>query len=338
MDTILLLEDEDTLRRSMARGLAKLHDVEILEAATVAEARAFLEHRRPRLAISDFDLPDGTGLELVAALEKNGLRVPIVFISAYVAKFRSRLPPTGDFEVYEKPLALDRLRAIVEDKLVGEPPPSPFSVTDYVQLAGMGGHTVAIEVTSVAGRGRIVVRSGQVWTAQDERGTGLEAFRRLAFLAAPAIRVRTLEGDDPGPRDIRGSAEAVLLEAARQHDERGRDEPPEVQNAALPSVLPSVRPPPRPSSRPTTTPPQIARRPITIPSPPQAPRETLLSAQPLSTGAKFRFEELFDRGVDALLKKDYRAAYLCFAEASEIDPNDGRVRANLKRLAALGFG
>jgi CheY-like chemotaxis protein len=333
MDTILLLEDEDTLRRSMARGLAKLHDVEILEAATVAEARAFLEHRRPRLAISDFDLPDGTGLELVAALEKNGLRVPVVFISAYVAKFRSRLPPTGDFEVYEKPLALDRLRAIVEDKLVGEPPPSPFSVTDYVQLAGMGGHTVAIEVTSVAGRGRIVVRSGQVWTAQDERGTGLEAFRRLAFLAAPAIRVRTLEGDDPGPRDIRGSAEAVLLEAARQQDERGRGEPPEVANP----VVPSGRPPPRPSSRPTTTPPQIARRPTTIPSPPPAPRETLLSAQPLTASAKFRFEELFDRGVDALLKKDYRAAYACFSEASDIDPHDGRVRANLKRLAALGF-
>lgn len=325
MDTILLLEDEDTLRRSMARGLAKLHDVEILEAATVTEARAFLEHRRPRLVISDFDLPDGTGLELVAALEKHGLRAPVVFISAYVAKFRSRLPPTGDFEVYEKPLALERLRAIVEDKLAGDPPPSPFSVTDYVQLAGMGGHTVGIEVTSVAGRGRIVVRNGQVWTAQDERGTGIEAFRRLAFLAAPAIRVRTLDSDDPGPRDIRGSAEAVLLEAARQQDERGRGEAPVVAPPPAPSV------PPRPSSRPTTTPPQILKKVSTVPSTLRPP------PPPPSPGAKFQFEELFDRGVDALLKKDYRAAYACFSEASELDPNDGRVRANLKRLAALGY-
>jgi alpha-galactosidase/6-phospho-beta-glucosidase family protein len=50
------------------------------------------------------------------------------------------------------------------------------------------------------------------------------------------------------------------------------------------------------------------------------------------------FDELYDRGVDALLAKDYRAAFLAFLDANQMRPEDRRVLANLQRLRDMGQG
>ena len=49
------------------------------------------------------------------------------------------------------------------------------------------------------------------------------------------------------------------------------------------------------------------------------------------------FDELFERGVDALLAKDYARALAAFREANELSPDDRRVVANLTRLKEMGF-
>ena len=49
------------------------------------------------------------------------------------------------------------------------------------------------------------------------------------------------------------------------------------------------------------------------------------------------FDEAFERGVDSLLTKDYKAAYIAFSEAERLSAGDRRVRANLERLRAMGF-
>jgi Flp pilus assembly protein TadD len=48
------------------------------------------------------------------------------------------------------------------------------------------------------------------------------------------------------------------------------------------------------------------------------------------------FERAYDDAVQALLAKDYEAAYRHFLEAQYHEPDDRRVRANLERLLALG--
>jgi hypothetical protein len=104
----------------------------------------------------------------------------------------------------------------------------PFSVADYVQLAGLGGHSVVVSVDAgFSARGEIVVRKGQAWWAKDAHGEGEEAFRRLIIAGglqsrAPA-RCRPL-GAVPVPRNIQSSLESLLLDTARAWDE-GRREP-----------------------------------------------------------------------------------------------------------------
>lgn len=328
---ILIVEDEQTLRHSMVRGLSKLTGVELADAATATEARRAIAQKKPDLVISDLSLPDGSGIDVASELDRLGHRIPIVFISAFLGKYKSRIPTRNDIEVYEKPVPLEQLRSIVERRLgVEDEAPSPFGVADYVQLAGMGRHSVLIEVRGSTGRGEVFIHRGELWSAADKLGNGLEAFRRLAFLQSAQVTCRTLGRDDLPPRNIDGSAESVLLDAARAFDERGKtaSDLDENWDAAFTETRKNtVVPPAPPSSRPATPRGSI-----------RAARRSSRPAPALSAAARAKaFDDAYERGVDALLEKDYPTALVAFKEARELKPDDRRVVANLTRLRDMGY-
>ncbi len=80
---ILYVEDNPTDADLARRGLLR-HDprVEVEIAATLAEARAALA-RRPdyELVLSDVNLPDGSGLELLAEIRERGLPLAVVILT-----------------------------------------------------------------------------------------------------------------------------------------------------------------------------------------------------------------------------------------------------------------
>lgn len=331
--SILVVEDETALRLSMVRGLSKLPGLRIRDTGTVREGKEAVQGERPDLIISDLDLPDGLGIELAAEVDRLGMQIPIVFVSAYVGKFRHRMPSRGDFEVYEKPLALERLRAVVEEKLSlrVDTGMSPFGVADYVQLAAMGRHSVLIDVVSAVGRGEILIKRGEVWSAKDRLGRGLEAFRRLAFLGTAQVTCRTLDPQKAPPRDIEGSAESVLLDAARSHDEAGRESSAGIDDGWS-DVWGDEPAQGRGANGRTSSPPEAA-----LPNRGPVGRPPSIRPIGLSPPVADRFGDAFDRGVDALLAKDYSTARAAFVEANELAPNDRRVLANLARLREMGF-
>jgi DNA-binding NtrC family response regulator len=292
---VIVVEDQPVLRASMVRGLSKLPGVEIVDAGTVSDARALVGALDASLLISDLDLPDGSGLELPAEMERLGKRCPIVFVTAFAGRYRGQIPARPDIEVHEKPLNISRLRALVTAHL-GRPEAaavsSPFSVADYVQLAAMGRRSVQLEVRrGKSACGAIIIKAGEIWTASDGSGDGFPAFCRLAF--APNVTIACYAvTEELGERTIHGTTENTLLEAARLLDEG------------------CIRP----------------EEEITLP-PSSHERLPALS-----------FDELYDRGVDALLAKDYRAAFLAFLDANRMRPEDRRVLANLQRLRDMGQG
>lgn len=221
MHTLLIVEDEPVLRASMVRGLAKLPGLEIVDAGTRAEATALLSAIPPDLLISDLDLPDGSGIELLAELDRRALRIPVLFVSAHLRRFR--VPQRPGLELLEKPVPLSRLREIVTTRLGSARDSGPaFGLTDYVQLAGMGRRSVKLTLLRDGARiGEVLIRDGEAWHAEDALGTGLPAFRRLVLAADVLVEA---EAERPnGPRTLEGSCEHVLLEAARIEDEQRRD-------------------------------------------------------------------------------------------------------------------
>jgi CheY-like chemotaxis protein len=226
---VLIVEDERTLLNSMVRGLSKLPDLEVVGAATLAEALVHIDHAPPQLIFSDIDLPDRSGLELIGELGRRGLRCPLTFVSAYTKAFAPQIPRHSKVRVVEKPVSLERLRELAREQLgeqSGASDETPFGVPDYLQIAGLGQHSVVISVGAEASPlGVLVVYGGSLWSARDAHGDGDEAVMRLAFTRGQRVGVRTLSGD-PGPRDVHQGWETLLMESARRADERARDSNP----------------------------------------------------------------------------------------------------------------
>lgn len=311
LPTVLVVEDEPTLRASVVRGLSRAVRATVVGAGTVAEARRALDATPPALMISDIDLPDGTALELFGDLDARGLRIPIVFVSSYVRHYEGRLPTRPGIETHDKPLPLERLKRIVEQALskIGEPDRSPFMAADYLQLAGIGRKSVLIEVRTPAGEGSIFVCAGSVIAAMDTKGHGMAAFRRIVF-AEGDVTCRSLRtGETPAP-NLEGSCEELLMEAARQNDE--------APSCAEDDV----------SSGWTVPPPRFAS------SPPPAAAPSIPPEKPVSASLH-SFENAYESGVEALLDRRYEEALRLFTRARELRPDDSRVNANLARLPAL---
>lgn len=304
MATLLVVEDEPVLRASVVRGLAKLSGVEIMDAGTTTEARKLIAAMPPAMMISDLDLPDGSGVELLVDLERRGLRIPVVFASGFLRRFQ--IPARDDIVLLEKPVALATLRRLVTERLGGAPQASPFGLADYVQLAGLGRRSVHLVVhREGAVVGEVVIREGEAWHASDARGSGVEAFRRLV-----TTRDVTVEAKHPTDtaRTLTGSCEQVLLDTMRLEDEAHREEDADLAWDDL-----------------------TARRKSSLP-PPSKGRDDRPAAW-----VQRSFEELYERGVEALLDKRYADAFAAFTEASELSRTPS-LDANLTRLRSMGYG
>ena len=108
---VLVVEDEPTLRRIIARNLAgRGHYVR--EAGTAAEAVTALLAAPPDLLLLDLNLPDCTGWDVLRKLRAHGLTVPTVVISA-VRVSQQRLAEFRPLAYLPKPFPLEALLRVV---------------------------------------------------------------------------------------------------------------------------------------------------------------------------------------------------------------------------------
>jgi CheY-like chemotaxis protein len=322
---LLIIEDEPDLRAAEVRGLAKLPDLCVADCGTLGEALSILDATPQDLVICDIDLPDRSGIELLGELGRRSLNTPVLFVSAYLKAYRAQIPPHANVEVLEKPVALDTLRQRVMEKLLVTPAArTPFGVPDYLQLACMGKHSLRIDIgLPDGGTANVMVQRGEVWSARDAQGTGVEAFCRIAFQKDARVDCRGFQ-DDPGPRNIQIGWEQLLMDAARVFDEaqRGRG------GASAAAVA---------DDDPLGGLSDFGEE--EAPAPPVPPAPVAAAAPQAALPANDEaFKRVLDEGVEALLSKSYPDALSAFQRARELRPSDPLVAANLKRLAQLGFG
>ncbi|CAM2011043.1 response regulator [Acanthopleuribacter pedis] len=227
MRRILVLEDEFFLLDSMTRYLRGMADVRVYGYSTLKAACQGLRDHPPDLVFSDIRLPDGSGLGLIKEMQQLGTAAPLVFISAYSADHRHAIPNSGNITVLEKPVSLKKLRDLAEQKLrrPDESGEFQFDLSDYLQIAAMGRHSVRI---SCGDYGAIVILEGQPWHAEDTAGQGTPAFNRIVAnwethkQEVPVICSQQDVGT-AGPQTLIGTLDGLLLDALRAFDEAGRD-------------------------------------------------------------------------------------------------------------------
>lgn len=81
---ILLADDHKLVRAGLVLVLKQMQDgVELLEAGTSLEAIAMAEENKDlELVLMDLDLPDGSGLEALSAINAKAPTLPVVILSA----------------------------------------------------------------------------------------------------------------------------------------------------------------------------------------------------------------------------------------------------------------
>ena len=112
-DSILVVEDDPTLVRAITRNLT-VRGFAARSATSVAAALAALQVQRPDLILLDIDLPDGSGWEVLRALNGgHDAQVPAIVMSALRPNPRlcAELKTVGELE---KPFPMESLLRLVE--------------------------------------------------------------------------------------------------------------------------------------------------------------------------------------------------------------------------------
>lgn len=79
---ILLVDDDEALRKTLAEQLAVDGEFICSEAGTAAEALVVAQREKPDAVLLDVGLPDGDGRQVCQALRKAGISVPIIMVTA----------------------------------------------------------------------------------------------------------------------------------------------------------------------------------------------------------------------------------------------------------------
>ena len=80
--TVLIIDDEETARQNVTTFLTS-RDYEVTGAATLKEARTFIQQDRADIILLDVQLPDGYGPSLLDEIAHLPARPPVILITAY---------------------------------------------------------------------------------------------------------------------------------------------------------------------------------------------------------------------------------------------------------------
>ncbi|SRR6056297_578051 len=84
---VLLVDDSGVMRKIIARGLNRLWVKEVIEAGDGVEAlELFGDGAGFDLVVTDWNMPNMNGLELVTAIRASGNKIPIIMITTETEK------------------------------------------------------------------------------------------------------------------------------------------------------------------------------------------------------------------------------------------------------------
>ncbi|MHB1677326.1 MAG: sigma-54-dependent transcriptional regulator [Sulfuriferula sp.] len=115
--TVLIVDDEADILELLEITLLKM-GLEVMKAASVAEAIACLKLTEFSLCLTDMRLPDGDGLEIVRYIQTERPRIPVAVFTAHGNTDNAVVAlKAGAFDYINKPVTLEQLRTLVKSAL-----------------------------------------------------------------------------------------------------------------------------------------------------------------------------------------------------------------------------
>jgi DNA-binding NtrC family response regulator len=117
MNTVLIVDDEDYIREELGSIIAS-DDRQVLLAADGAEALRILDAEKVDLVITDINMPNVDGFELIERAHEKRPALPIITITAYGSTQTAvRALKTGAYDFVTKPFSVEEISNIVAHTL-----------------------------------------------------------------------------------------------------------------------------------------------------------------------------------------------------------------------------
>jgi two-component system response regulator AtoC/two-component system nitrogen regulation response regulator NtrX len=110
---ILIVDDEESARYGIRRALED-KEAQIFEAGSAEAARAVVKIHHPEVMLTDINMPEEDGIDLMKSLADDPLKPVVVMITAYgSAKVAVEAMKSGAYDYVTKPFEIEELRLVV---------------------------------------------------------------------------------------------------------------------------------------------------------------------------------------------------------------------------------
>jgi len=117
MTKILIIDDDESTRETLRLYLAEV-GYETFAAANGTEGLDLWKRENPELIISDVNLPDANGLEIMARMKESDPNLPVIIITAFDdMKSTIAAMQKGAYDYLEKPIDINRLKISIQRAL-----------------------------------------------------------------------------------------------------------------------------------------------------------------------------------------------------------------------------
>ena len=180
--TALIVDDEPDIRDLLEITLTRM-GITTYTAPDLASARELLQQHKPQLCLTDMNLPDGNGIELVHWIQQHTPCTPVAVITAYGSMDTAiESLKAGTFDFVSKPVELPRLRELVNSALkLSEPQTGETAESDEPGLL-LGDSP---QIRKLRTQTKKLARSQAPVFISGESGSGKELVARMIHLQGP---------------------------------------------------------------------------------------------------------------------------------------------------------
>jgi CheY-like chemotaxis protein len=227
MKNILLVDDEKNFLLSLADMLrANENNFTIVTASNGREGCAIVDSGEIDLVVTDLNMPEMDGFELMAHISQVSPNTPVIAMTAYgTPEMESRLSNMGAFQYIEKPIDFDSLLNMINEGLkTGSTKGhvAGISLPSFMQLLELDRKTCTLHVKSAKGRGDMYFNQGELLSATTANFTGQKAAFEIINWDNPEIEIENICKMKTQDRDIEVPLGFLLIESARMKDESNK--------------------------------------------------------------------------------------------------------------------
>ncbi len=222
MKNVLIVDDERSFLLSLEAGLKQYaKSFTTLTAANGKEAVEVLERSRIDLVVTDLNMPEMDGFQLLALMTKAYPDIPVMIMTAYsTPAIKDRVERLGSFRVQEKPIdfrdlaesIIGSLSAMDRSYLKG------ITLPAFLQLVEIERKTCTLKITSNGVTGFLCFQDGELLEAATRTERGEKAAYSILSWDDVAIEINSI--CKVKSNHIGKSLNHLLMEGFRLKDER----------------------------------------------------------------------------------------------------------------------